>query len=412
MKIPLASSGLRKQDIEAAKLVLDSTYYTMGDKVSEFERLMANYLRVDNFVMVNSGSSANLVIFEALLRPSIGEPKLIPGDRILVPAVAWPTTIWPIVQLGLRPVFVDVNKDSLAIDLNLAQEMLDQQEGIKAIFPIHPLGFCIDHESLDSFCLKNSIVQINDVCESLGSWRGDLHAGTSGLASSFSFYFSHHITTMEGGGIATNNLEFADDIRAMRSHGWSRDRTDALKWKNDFNSELSTSLISQNQLKFQFITTGYNLRPLEIEAAIGIEQLKDLDSFVRRRRYIAKFLKDALKETIFEIIDGGTLNNSSLEESHSWMFICLRVNKKITQEIRITLDKLLEEYEIESRPALTGNFLAQPVMKMLNEMPDPMDFPTAQLVSTNYFMVSAHHDLSDLQVEYLANSLKQISNKI
>ena len=412
MKIPLASSGLRKQDIEAAKLVLDSTYYTMGDKVSEFERLMANYLRVDNFVMVNSGSSANLVIFEALLRPSIGEPKLIPGDRILVPAVAWPTTIWPIVQLGLRPVFVDVNKDSLAIDLNLAQEMLDQQEGIKAIFPIHPLGFCIDHESLDSFCLKNSIVQINDVCESLGSWRGDLHAGTSGLASSFSFYFSHHITTMEGGGIATNNLEFADYIRAMRSHGWSRDRTDALKWKNDFNSELSTSLISQNQLKFQFITTGYNLRPLEIEAAIGIEQLKDLDSFVRRRRYIAKFLKDALKETIFEIIDGGTLNNSSLEESHSWMFICLRVNKKITQEIRITLDKLLEEYEIESRPALTGNFLAQPVMKMLNEMPDPMDFPTAQLVSTNYFMVSAHHDLSDLQVEYLANSLKQISNKI
>jgi CDP-6-deoxy-D-xylo-4-hexulose-3-dehydrase len=248
MKIPLASSGLRKQDIEAAKLVLDSTHYTMGNKVSEFESLMADYLRVDNFVMVNSGSSANLVIFEALLRPSIGKPKLMPGDRILVPAVAWPTTIWPIVQLGLRPVFVDVNKDSLAIDLKLAQKMIDQQEGIKAIFPIHPLGFCIDHESLDSFCSKNSLVQINDVCESLGSWRGDLHAGTSGLGSSFSFYFSHHITTMEGGGIATNNLEFADDIRAMRSHGWSRDRTDALKWKNDFNSELSTSLISQNQL--------------------------------------------------------------------------------------------------------------------------------------------------------------------
>ncbi len=412
MKIPLASSGLRKQDIEAAKLVLDSTHYTMGNKVSEFESLMASYLRVDNFVMVNSGSSANLVIFEALLRPSIGKPKLMPGDRILVPAVAWPTTIWPIVQLGLRPVFVDVNKDSLAIDLKLAQKMMDQQAGIKAIFPIHPLGFCIDHESLDSFCSKNSLVQINDVCESLGSWRGDLHAGTSGLGSSFSFYFSHHITTMEGGGIATNNLEFADDIRAMRSHGWSRDRTDALKWKNDFNSELSTSLISQNQLKFQFITTGYNLRPLEIEAAIGIEQLKDLDSFVRRRRYIAKFLKNALKETIFEIMDGGTLNDSALEESHSWMFICLLVNKKITQEIRISLDKLLEEYEIESRPALTGNFLAQPVMKMLNEMPDPMDFPIAQQVSTNYFMVSAHHDLSDLQVEYLANSLKQISKKI
>jgi CDP-6-deoxy-D-xylo-4-hexulose-3-dehydrase len=409
MKIPLASTSLRTNDIEAAKLVLDSSNYTMGKKVKEFENLMASYLGVEHFIMVNSGSSANLLIFEALLRPSIGNSLLEIGDKILVPAVAWPTTIWPIIQLGLKPIFVDVNLDSLAIDLDLAQESINQTVGIKAIFPIHPLGFAINHNDLNDFCIKNNIIQINDVCESLGSWRDNVHAGTFGLASSFSFYFSHHITTMEGGGIATNSSKFADDIRAMRSHGWSRDRTDAISWKNKFQSELSTSFISQNQLKFQFITTGYNFRPLEIGAAIGIEQLKDLDSFVTRRRHVAKYIKNELKETIFEVVDGGSLNHRSMEESHSWMFICLRINKEMSKDIRIKLDKLLEKYEIESRPVLTGNFLSQPVMRLFSDMPEPSDYPSAQFISTNYFMVSAHHDLTDLQIEYLATSLKRIS---
>ena len=409
MRIPLASTSLRQKDVEAARLVLDSSNYTMGRKVKEFEDLMAKYLGVEHFTMVNSGSSANLLIFEALLRPSAGKPHLGYGDEILVPAVAWPTTIWPIIQLGLKPVFVDVNLDTLAIDLDLAQELINKSTGIKAIFPIHPLGFAINHNHLNNFCVKNNIIQINDVCESLGSWRDNVHAGTFGLASSFSFYFSHHITTMEGGGIATNSSELADDIRAMRSHGWSRDRSDVISWKNKFQSELSTSLISQNQLKFQFITTGYNFRPLEIEAAIGIEQLKDLDSFIKRRRYIAKYIKDELEGTIFEVVDAGTLNHESTEENHSWMFICLRVNKKMTKEIKIKLDRLLEKYEIESRPVLTGNFLAQPVMRLLKGMPEPSLFPSAQFISTNYFMVSSHHDLTDLQIDYLATSLKKIS---
>lgn len=412
MKIPLAASGLRKQDIDAAKQILDSKDYTMGIKVTEFEDSMANYLNSENFIMVNSGSSANLLIFEALLRPSSGNPKLTSGDKILVPAVAWPTSIWPILQLGLKPVFVDVESDSLAINLNLAQKEFDRQKQIKAIFPIHPLGFCIDHKALDNFCKINNIIQINDVCESLGSWRGKYHAGSTGLASSFSFYFSHHITTMEGGGIATNCSALADDLRAMRSHGWSRDRKDVLVWRDKFESNLSTSLIPQNQNKFQFVTTGYNVRPLEIEAAIGIEQLKDLDSFVSRRRFIAKFISKELEGTPFEVLDCGTFKSLLLEKSHSWMFICIRINKKINRINRIVLDKLLEEYEIESRPALTGNFLSQPVMKNISGMPNPFDFPVAEMVSTNYFMVSSHHDLTDLQVEYLAKSLKTISLKI
>lgn len=412
MKIPLASLGLRPKDIHAAQLVLNSSQLTMGSRVDEFEQAMAKYLGVKYFVMVNSGSSANLAIFEALLRPSIGKPILNIGDGVLVPAVAWPTSIWPIIQLGLSPVFVDVNSGDLAINLDLAQKEVNKNKEIKAIFPIHPLGYAIDHKLLNNFCEKNSLIQINDVCESLGSWRGSNHAGTGGIASTFSFYFSHHITTMEGGGIATNNLNFADDIRAIRSHGWSRDRSDVNSWTQNNSAGLLTQNISKNQSKFQFITTGYNIRPMEIQAAIGIEQLKDLDSFVLRRRYIAKSVKDSLDKTVFEVIDGGTLNNKETENHHSWMLIPIRVNKVLTHAKRIQIDEMLEKFEIESRPVLTGNFLNQPAMLKLKNMPAASNFPCAQSVSDNYFMVGAHHDLTNEQIDYLCAKLKLIAESI
>lgn len=201
MKIPLASSGLRASDIDLVTQVLKSGNLTMGKEVKKFEEMMCDYLKVNHFIMVNSGSSANLLILEALIRPTKSKPMLHPGDGVLVPAIAWPTTIWPIIQLGLIPIFVDVSEKTLAIDLTKAQELIDESKiHVAAIFPIHPLGLAMSPTELNSFVNRNGLVLINDVCESLGSWRENLHAGTSGLAASFSFYFSHHITTMEGGG--------------------------------------------------------------------------------------------------------------------------------------------------------------------------------------------------------------------
>ena len=218
MKIPLASTGLRNKDIQAAIEVLNSGQLTMGKCVLDFENAMARYLGTRHFVMVNSGSSANLILFEALLRPAKGDPKLYPGDGVLVPAVAWPTTIWPIIQLGLNPVFIDIDFSSVVIDFDNAAHEIESgnTKNIKAIFPIHPLGLGINPQKLSNFCSKYGLIQINDVCESLGSWFGVKHAGTDGLASTYSFYFSHHITTMEGGGVATNDDELADDLRAIR----------------------------------------------------------------------------------------------------------------------------------------------------------------------------------------------------
>jgi CDP-4-dehydro-6-deoxyglucose reductase, E1 len=400
MKIPLAINGLRKNDIDAVYRTISTGQLTMGQKVKEFENSMSKYLNVKHFVMVNSGSSANLAVIEALLRPSIGPALLKAGDLVLVPSVAWPTTIWPLAQLGLKPVFVDVEPETLAIDLKLAQKIVDGDEKIKAIFAIHPLGYAIDDQILDEFCRRNNLIQINDVCESLGSWRNKTHAGTSGIASTYSFYFSHHITTMEGGGIATNSDALADDLRAIRSHGWSRDRSDVEEWRKDIGSMES---------KFQFITTGFNIRPMEIQAAIGIEQIKDLNNFVNRRIKIANKVAKSLKGTKLEIIDAGFFQESSNARFHSWMLIPIRINKDLQEGEKARFIKSLEEKGIESRPVLTGNFIRQPAIRKLYPEIHPEMFPVAERVSSNYFMVGCHHELTDVQVEYLCESLNSLA---
>ena len=311
MRVPLASSGLRKSDIDAVIRVLESGNLTMGNEVKKFESKMSNYLGLKHFVMVNSGSSANLLMIEALMRPAVSRPRLNPGDSVLVPAIAWPTTIWPLIQLGLNPLFVDVDPSTLALDLKAAQELIDSSRiPVKGIFPIHPLGYAIPPSELEKFAESNELILINDVCESLGSWNEGKHAGTTGLASSFSFYFSHHITTMEGGGVATDDDALADDLRSMRSHGWSRDRTDVSTWN---------AQVSSNDSKFLFVSTGYNVRPMEIQAAIGSLQIAEIDAFVNRRREIARQVCQALLGTQLSVIGESAFMNTESAKSNSWM---------------------------------------------------------------------------------------------
>jgi CDP-6-deoxy-D-xylo-4-hexulose-3-dehydrase len=404
MRVPLASSGLREIDIEAAISVLKSGNLTMGKEVSMFETKMASYLQVNHFVMVNSGSSANLLMIEALLRPTKSNPKLLPGDGILVPAIAWPTTIWPLIQLGLKPIFVDVASSNIGIDLNHAQEIVDQSNNtVKGLFPIHPLGFALSPSELVSFANKNGLVLINDVCESLGSWKEGKHAGTIGVASSFSFYFSHHITTMEGGGIATNSNEFADDLRAMRSHGWSRDRYDVKDW---------TSSVSENDSKFLFVSTGYNVRPMEIQAAIGSLQIESIDNFVDKRRSIVKKIKSALENTCLEIIGIDNDDSDSVLNQSSWMLVPLQVKGEHSKKLKPKIVKELQNLGIETRPVLTGNFLSQPaIQRITKNQLSPDVFKVASFISDTSFLVGCHHDLKTEQIEYLCNSLKEVANK-
>jgi CDP-4-dehydro-6-deoxyglucose reductase, E1 len=400
MRVPLASSGLRSQDIEAAIAVLQSGNLTMGKKVIEFESIMADYLGVDHFVMMNSGSSANLAIFEAMLRPSQGTPLLREGDGVLVPAIAWPTTIWPVVQLGLRPVFVDVDTHTLALSLSSASEAIKNADcNIRAIFPIHPLGRALNSKQFNQFASEYDLTYISDVCESLGSFENGVHAGTTGLASSFSFYFSHHITTMEGGGVATNDNAFADDLRSIRSHGWSRDRSDVSNWTQD---------ITGTDAKFLFVTTGYNVRPMEIQAAIGINQIKDIDTFVDKRRNIAMRVIAALAGTGLSVVGESFSELPNEKSANSWMLIPIKVSGENAKIRKREILHRLETNGVETRPVLTGNFLSQPAMNRIDgNHPPASDYPIATEISDSCFLVGAHHDLTEEQINHLCNSLQE-----
>ena len=399
VRIPLASSGLREKDIARLQEVLQSGDVTMGKQVREFELQMASFLGVEHFVMVNSGSSANLAIFEALLRPAKGNPLLQPGDEILVPAIAWPTTIWPIIQLGLTPVFCDVTLENYGIDTADARTILSEtQHNIRAIFPIHPLGYMLESEEIKKLCRDFDLVEIYDTCEALGAFRDGVHAGTDGLASSFSFYFSHHLTTMEGGGVATNSITLADDLRSIRSHGWSRDRSDVLDW------EYGNSSTDQ---KFTFVSTGFNLRPMEVQGAIGVSQLEDLNSFIGKRRGIAAAVKDALTGTGLSIIEGDA-NDTQNDIQHSRMLIAI-MDKRSKVNASETRTKL-EEKGIETRPPLTGNFLAQPAAKkVIDRRFNPNNFVNAQFLTDHSFLIGCHHDYTDLQIEYLVDTIREIA---
>lgn len=402
MRVPLASSGLRKIDIDAVIGVLESGNLTMGTQVKNFETKMSDYLGVKHFVMVNSGSSANLLMIEALMRPAVSRPKLNPGDSVLVPAIAWPTTIWPLIQLGLNPLFIDVDPNTLALDLEAAQRLIDTSRiPVRGIFPIHPLGYAIPPSKLENFASRNELILINDVCESLGSWSEGKHAGTIGLASSFSFYFSHHITTMEGGGVATDDDLLADDLRSMRSHGWSRDRTDAPTWN---------SRVSSNDSKFLFVSTGYNVRPMEIQAAIGSLQIIEIDSFVSKRREIVRQVFEALRGTELSVIGGSAFLNAESLKSNSWMLIPIKVNgENVIERKKQILDKL-SELEIETRPVLTGNFLSQPaIQRITRHAVDPKSFKVATEITDSAFLVGAHHDLTKEQIKFLCESLRDVS---
>jgi CDP-6-deoxy-D-xylo-4-hexulose-3-dehydrase len=399
LRVPLASIGLRQQDISSAIEVLESGQLTMGNRVKDFESAMSSYLGSKEFVMMNSGSSANLAMIEALMRPVKSEPKLNVGDGVLVPAIAWPTTIWPLIQLGLKPVFVDVDENTLAIDLNRAEEALRVSPiPIKGIFPIHVLGRAISSTKLLMFAAQHKLQLINDVCESLGSWENGQHAGVYGNGGSFSFYFSHHITTMEGGGVATDSLEFADDLRSIRSHGWSRDRSDNVDWISK-NPDLSE--------KFLFISTGFNIRPMEIQAAIGLNQIRDISSFILRRRKLARTVNDAISGSEIELIGSDCLTGSNADENHSWMMLPIRVSKTCTTFTKEDLVEFLEVLGVETRPVLTGNFLAQPAMTRINSAGyDPAVFNVANDVTRRTLLIGAHHDFSDQQMDHIANCLR------
>ena len=218
---PLTESVLENRDLNAAINIIKSKKITMGKKTLEIEEFFKRKITGINSLMVNSGSSANLLIFQCLINPMV--KRLKPGDEVLVPAICWSTSLWPIVQSGLKVKFVDIDLNTLNISLSDLEKKVSKKS--KALMLVHALGNCTDMKKLTSICKKNNIILIEDTCEALGSTYRNKPLGTFGEFSSFSFYYSHHITSGEGGMVCAKNSKYIEVIKSLRSHGWSRDLT-------------------------------------------------------------------------------------------------------------------------------------------------------------------------------------------
>lgn len=274
----LAASTWGAEEIAAIDRVVASGRFTMGEQVAAFEREFADYFGVRHGIMVNSGSSANLIAVAALAHKA--ERPLQRDDEVIVPAISWATTYHPLQQYGLKLRFVDVELDTLNMDVSKLEQALTPRT--RAIVPVSILGNPAALDVIRAFADAHGLYVLEDNCESMDAELNGRKAGTFGDLNSFSFFFSHHISTMEGGMVLTDDLELAHLCRAMRAHGWTRDLPD--------DTPLYQRGSSDHFEAYRFILPGYNVRPLELEGAIGREQLKKLPGLTAaRRRNMALF---------------------------------------------------------------------------------------------------------------------------
>lgn len=386
----LASTTWGVEELDAIQKVIVSGRFTMGSEVLSFEQEFASYVGAKFAVMLNSGSSANLALLTSLRYRN--EPLVNPGDEIIVPAVSWSTTYYPVNQTGCILKFVDIDPNTLNLDVDKVEEAITKKT--KAIFVVNLLGNPAEWSKLQEIATKYNIILIEDNCESLGAKFSGRHTGTIGFAGTYSTFFSHHISTMEGGMVTTDDEAMYHTLKSIRAHGWTRDLPD----KNFVFDKTGANWDDM----FRFVLPGYNLRPLEIEAAIGKVQLKKLDSFVTARRENADyFLKMISNLSDFR-------PQREVGES-SWFGFSLVLEGKLKGH-RSELITSLDDAGIESRPIVTGNFTRNPVIKHLDCAPIP-SLPVADDIHDNGLFVGNHHFDLTKEIDLLAKVLQDFSRR-
>ena len=337
--IPLACSTWDHEEMNVMQEVITSGIFTMGDNVQKFEKQFALYHSSKYCVMVNSGSSANFLMIAALFFTT-GKNKLKRGDEVIVPSVSWSTSYSPLYYHGLILRFVDVDKDTLNISAKNIKNAITKDT--KAVMAVNLLGNSCEYKEIISLCEEHNLILLEDNCESLGAEYENKKSGTFGLVSSCSSFFSHHISTMEGGLILTDDEEIYHILLSIRAHGWTRNLPE-----ENFVSGIKSD--DKFEEAFKFVLPGYNVRPLEISGAVGREQLKKLKSFINMRRSNASFFVEKFEDHPYIVIQ------KEVGES-SWFGFSLVLNEN-SPISRDELVSTLHDHSIECRPIVTGNFL-------------------------------------------------------
>ena len=395
-KYSLLDDAFSKKDLAEGVKVILSKKITMSKITSQFEKEFAKSIGSKFAVMVNSGSSANLLAVFAACNP-LRKNRFIPGDEAIIPAVLWSTSLWPLVQAGLKPVFVDIDTSTLNADIKLLISKITSRT--KLVMAIHVLGNSTDIETLRKICVKKKIILIEDTCESLGSKYKNKNLGTFGDFGTYSFYYSHQITSGEGGMVTCNTLDDYKILYSLRAHGWAR----------GINSIKSKKKIENLNKDFIFINSGFNLRPTDIAAAMAFNQFKRLKNLMKirddnRTKIINQLLNSSNWKQQFVFI------KAALNVSPSWFGLPILISEKFVN-CKNKFLKYLNQKGIETRPIISGNFMNQPCVKLYKLNENNEKFVNAQLIDDRGFFIGLHtQKITKYQLEYLEKHLLNIVN--
>ncbi len=372
---PLLENGFSNKDINEGIKVLRSKFITMGKHTLKFEKYFAKKFSSKYAVMVNSGSSANLLSVFASKNP-LRLNTFKNGDEALIPSLCWSTSLWPLVQAGLTPKFIDVDPRTLNVNAdNLISKITKKT---KLIMLVNVLGSSTDLKKIATFAKRKKIILIEDNCESLGGKQKNKFMGTFGDFGTFSFFYSHQITSGEGGMILCNNQRDYEILIGLRSHGWSRGM---------FQNKISKRYPKLDP-RYIFYNSGFNLRPLDIQASMGLSQLKRLNKIQNARTYnrnmvMQNLTKDKRWKNQFEFI--------KIPENvkPSYMVMPILLNKRFTHKKKLFIDKL-ENLGLETRPIISGSFVNQPSTKLYKLNKKKEIFKGAQLIEDLGFVIGLH----------------------
>lgn len=376
-EFPLVKPSFDFEEIKEAFESLLSTRVTMGEKVRKFEASFAKYIGVRNAIMVNSGSSANLLAMAILSNSSIENP-LKPNDKVIVPALTWSTSVYPIADVGALPIFSDSKLTTLNLDPDSVRAAITPD--VRAIMAVHLIGNPCDMKELNEICDEHGLYLIEDCCEAHGAEFNDKKVGSFGNLGTYSFFFSHHISTIEGGMVVTDNDEYAELARVLRAHGWTRDLANRKKVESKF---------ADRDPRFLFINRGYNLRPTEIQGAFGIHQIKKLDNFVSLRRRHASILLDSLTDSKIDI----HVQHEQEGGKHSWFGFPIILKEGDCDSRRKVIERM-EKQGVETRVVMGGNMEVQPAKQTYPSLA-PVPLNVANHVDRCGILVGVHADMTD-----------------
>jgi len=394
---PLLEKGLSKIDLQKGINVLKTGFITMNKHTEIFEKEFAKKVKANFALMVNSGSSANLLAAFASCNP-IRKNRFKRGDHALIPALCWSTSLWPLVQSGLKTKFVDVNPQTLNVDADHLISKITKKT--KVIMLINVLGISADIKKIINFAKKKKIIVIEDNCEALGAKLDQKYLGTLGDFGTYSFFYSHQITSGEGGMIVCNNREDYEILLALRSHGWSRGKSIYEK-----NAKKYPNL----DPRYIFINSGFNLRPTDIQAAIGRNQFKRLDFFKKTRKMNKKKIIDSLKKDKrwkeqFRFVE------YSKRIEPSYMVLPILLNEKFLKKKKQFIE-FIEKKGLETRPIISGSFVNQPSAKLYNLNRNKEKFVGAQEVQDFGFVIGlSTKKIDEQKLKFVTNTLFSIDN--